>query len=336
VRHRGPSKSPYARGAWLAAPKQLGCRAAGCARPPRPSLTLRLHACGPGVAEDRRRRSAVYTLYIRLDSWQLIYTYSNRLKSRPPSVKMRPVKKETRKTSAPAAGSVAPSSSDRIALPSDRLRPPLSSPFLLPSRAATPFSAAHASGRIPCRIQHGSIRATLLWDMPPAELLRTDGGAPFVGARTDEPANVERRNRVLTKTCMRASALLLLVADGLRETQHPHAFVAREAFATLLAEPGAGTLAAGTLSQLSAPLRAALSAAEAGVLAAACLAVEQLAVCVGAPLLSILSSIVVPLGKLLDSPGQRPAARAALAAIVQSCGPAALPLLRAKLPRYEG
>ncbi len=47
-------------------------------------------------------------------------------------------------------------------MPSDRLRPPLDSPFAKASTAATPFAAQYANGGIPCRIDHGGVRHKLV------------------------------------------------------------------------------------------------------------------------------------------------------------------------------
>jgi len=194
----------------------------------------------------------------------------------------------------------------RKPLPSDKLKPSLSSPFASASRSATPFGAAYAGGSVPVRIQHGSVRATLLWTTPVAELL-SDGGEAF-------------------------TALLLLVAEGLREKLHPLSFIARSAWAALLSEPGAARLVAAVLPLLTAPLRAALSSDESAVCAAACVAVAQLAECLGSALLVELTALLVPLRRLLSTAE----AREALSVINRCCGPAAYPLLRSKLPGWQG
>lgn len=55
-------------------------------------------------------------------------------------------------------------------LPSAKLKPACGDPFAKASSAATPFSAAYASGAIPARIHHSAVKHTLLWTRPPSEL----------------------------------------------------------------------------------------------------------------------------------------------------------------------
>ena len=95
----------------------------------------------------------------------------------------------------------------RSALPSAKLKPALASPFAKPGEGKTAFSAQYAAGGIPCRINHGGVKHTLLWSHPVEHI-------PY-------------------------DPYLLLFAEGLRETQHPHTFVARTAFAELLLLPDA-------------------------------------------------------------------------------------------------
>ena len=52
--------------------------------------------------------------------------------------------------------------------------------------------------------------------------------------------------------------VLITLAEGLRETEHPYTFVAREAFRELLQLDDAGEKAGPVLSRLVAPLRACL------------------------------------------------------------------------------
>ena len=90
------------------------------------------------------------------------------------------------------------------------------------------------------------------------------------------------------------------------------------------------------MPQLVAPLRGALSSPDAAVTPAACLALSQLAECIGSALISTLPQLLVPLGRLHADAAQRPAVRQALAVSVARCGAAALPLVRSKLPGYQG
>ena len=71
----------------------------------------------------------------------------------------------------------------------------------------TAFAAVYSRGEIPCRLQHGSVKHKLQ-------------GSCAVESVPLDP-------------------LLVLCAEGIRETDHPLPFVARTAFAELLAVPGA-------------------------------------------------------------------------------------------------
>ena len=78
----------------------------------------------------------------------------------------------------------------RSALPSAKLKPALASPFAKPGDGKTSFSAQYAAGGIPCRINHSGVKHTLLWSRPVEDI-------PY-------------------------DPYLLLFAEGLRETVHPH------------------------------------------------------------------------------------------------------------------
>ncbi len=69
----------------------------------------------------------------------------------------------------------------------------------------TAFALDYSLGRIPCRINHGSVKHKLQWDQNPAEL--------------------------------DYSLLLPSMADGLSETEHPYVFVARTGFKEMLLTP---------------------------------------------------------------------------------------------------
>ena len=53
--------------------------------------------------------------------------------------------------------------------------------------------------------------------------------------------------------------LLVTLAEGLKETMHPHAFVARQGFIELLQVPDAGPKAIPVLSKVVGPIRTALN-----------------------------------------------------------------------------
>jgi hypothetical protein len=131
--------------------------------------------------------------------------------------------------------------------------------------------------------------------------------------------------------------LLVLCAEGIRETLHPHTFVARSAYAELLGSSGAQGKALPLLPLLVVALRAALGSADAAVVAAALLAVRQLAQCVGEHLVSHFAVLLVQVNRHDASTKQqalRDDARATLLALEQFGGPQALPAIKARLPAY--
>jgi hypothetical protein len=87
----------------------------------------------------------------------------------------------------------------------------------------TSFGQKYSSGNIPCVVNHGSIENKLQWKQPPQ-------------AQDYDP-------------------LLILVAEGLDETDFPFNFIARNAFKELLEAELGGDKAELVLPRLIAPLR---------------------------------------------------------------------------------
>lgn len=118
----------------------------------------------------------------------------------------------------------------------------------------------------------------------------------------------------------------------------PHTFVARTALEELLASPGAGAKAQPLLPRLVAPLRAALASPSDACVLAALAALGQLARACGPALApAVVRDVAVPVGRALErhpKPAVRDAARAALQAVDDCCGPAGAAALRAKLPTW--
>lgn len=56
--------------------------------------------------------------------------------------------------------------------------------------------------------------------------------------------------------------LLATLAEGLKETMHPYAFVAKQGFIELLQVPNSGSKALPVLSKIIGPIRTALSHSE--------------------------------------------------------------------------
>eukprot|EP00929_Paragymnodinium_shiwhaense_P025831 TRINITY_DN15534_c0_g1_i3.p1 TRINITY_DN15534_c0_g1~~TRINITY_DN15534_c0_g1_i3.p1 ORF type:complete len:441 (-),score=45.34 TRINITY_DN15534_c0_g1_i3:440-1720(-) len=78
------------------------------------------------------------------------------------------------------------------------------SPAFSSGGGASSFAQRYNRGELPCRIDHGAYSLRISWDIPTAELL-------------------DRRDE-----------LLIVCAEGLRESRHPYATVARLAFAGLV------------------------------------------------------------------------------------------------------
>ena len=115
---------------------------------------------------------------------------------------------------------------------------------------------------------------------------------------------------------------------------HPHTYVARTAFAELLALPGAPATVAPLLPRLLPPLRAALVSPDASVVATALLAIQQVSACVGEALTPCVTPLLVQINKHDTNRALRDAVRATLEALEVNGGPQAGALLRAKLPSY--
>jgi hypothetical protein len=97
-------------------------------------------------------------------------------------------------------------------------------PFSKKTMLATSFGQKYSSGNIPCVVNHGSIENKLQWKQPPPQ------------AQDYDP-------------------LLILVAEGLDETDFPFNFIARNAFKELLEAELGGDKAELVLPRLIAPLR---------------------------------------------------------------------------------
>lgn len=175
-----------------------------------------------------------------------------------------------------------------------------SDPFSQKTRFKTSFSEAYVNGRIPCRLNHGSVRHTLQWDRPSHEL--------------------------------DYSWLLPVVCDGLTETEHPYCVIARQAFPELLTEGGQAKIAP-ILPRLIQPLRRALMDQAPGVFTAGCDAVISLAQTAG-PLINEHLDLLVQqiakksLGKLAEKVNDT------LIALAEHGGDAAIPVIKKRVPTF--
>lgn len=150
------------------------------------------------------------------------------------------------------------------------------------------FTSEYAKGALLCHIDHGTSIHRISWDAPHEEI------------------------------CLRRAKLLEICAEGLRETQHPYATIARLAFTDLIALVGCDVLAEETLRRIMASLRDALTSSSEvtssskgtaprikGVFENGLLALQQLAAVEGPRLLPYLHLVLPPLGKRIFSRGHR-------------------------------
>lgn len=134
--------------------------------------------------------------------------------------------------------------------PSAKLCPKTIDPFSTAnSTSNSPFFNAFTSGRIPCRLVHGSVRNRLAWN-----------------------TSIDDLNY---------DPILILLAEGLRETAHPLPFISRQGFTELLGNVNARPKVLAILPQLINPIKTALSSNNDEVFEAALNALTQLSTVVG-------------------------------------------------------
>ncbi|CAB3992788.1 Hypothetical predicted protein [Paramuricea clavata] len=110
--------------------------------------------------------------------------------------------------------------------PSERLNPKTIDPFKNNVGKQSTFAAVYSNGGVPCRLQHGSVKHKIQWDVP-IENLSFD-------------------------------PLLVTLAEGLRETKHPYHFLACQGFREMLEVSDAAGKTIPVLPKLVLPLRLAL------------------------------------------------------------------------------
>ncbi|KAL4232369.1 hypothetical protein ACF0H5_009937 [Mactra antiquata] len=154
------------------------------------------------------------------------------------------------------------SASSRVSRPSDRLNPKTIDPFSNSSKSQSVFSSIYSNGGIPCRLVHGSVKHKLNWDTQPENV-------PF------DPT-------------------LVTLAEGLKETVHPYAFVARNGFKELLEVPGCAVKVIPLLPKLTVGIRGALGHKDPDVVSSGLDAACQLSDVVGPALNPHLNKLLVP------------------------------------------
>ena len=178
-----------------------------------------------------------------------------------------------------------------------------SDPFARAGKQKTSFAVVYSSGGIPCRLDHGAVKCRLRWDRAPAELAY--------------------------------DPLLVTVAEGLSETKHPYVFIARAAFAELLAAPGGAGKAAPLAPRLVRPLRKAMLCRADGVFAAALDAVQQLSAAVGPALNGSLKELLIQIAKKAFVAKHRDKVWDTLMCLEENGGRDALAMIKLKVPTYN-
>ncbi|XP_065828034.1 PACRG-like protein [Oscarella lobularis] len=187
--------------------------------------------------------------------------------------------------------------------PSQRLNPKTIDPFNEKKKAKTMFSVIYSSGGIPCRLVHGSVKHKLHWDIDPETIV--------------------------------FDPLLITLAEGLRETDHPYPFVAREAFRDLLKTSDADVKAKPLLEKIIAPLRACLISSKADVFRAGLTALCQLSDSVRESLNPHLKSLLSPISKRMLEKDMRDCVASTLQQLEVNGGKDALAVIKLKIPTYS-
>ena len=179
-------------------------------------------------------------------------------------------------------------------------------PFSKKPMFKTSFGQMYSSGNIPCVVNHGSIKNKLQWKQPPQ-------------AQDYDP-------------------LLILVAEGLCETDFPFNFIARNAFKELLDAELVGDKAELVLPRLIAPLRLSLMSSDLSVVEAGMDALMQLShglrLCSKGDRLN--EHLPVLLVQLTKRPQLREKATRVLELLEQNGGKAAYDAIKSKVPTYCG
>jgi hypothetical protein len=137
-----------------------------------------------------------------------------------------------------------------LSRPSAKLCPKTIDPFSTSnSTNNSPFLNAFTSGRIPCRLVHGSVRNRLAWN-----------------------TSIDDLNY---------DPVLVLLAEGLRETAHPLPFISRQGFTELMSNINARPKVIAVLPKLINPMKLALSSTDDEVFQGALNALTQLSTVAG-------------------------------------------------------
>ncbi|CAF0884458.1 unnamed protein product [Didymodactylos carnosus] len=197
----------------------------------------------------------------------------------------------------------SPSNSTRLSKPSDKLCPKTIDVFSTnTTKQRSPFADAFASGRIPCRLIHGSVKNRLAWN-----------------------TQIEDLNY---------DPVLILLAEGLREIDFPLTFISRQGFQELLATINAKQKVLPLLTRLINPIKLALNSSEDELFEAALNALTQLSTIVGSELDKHLKTYLSILAKRMSKGKHRDFVANALNIFEENGGKDVLPIIKAKIPTY--
>ena len=187
--------------------------------------------------------------------------------------------------------------------PSERLNPKTIDPFKNNVEKLSTFAAVYSNGGVPCRLQHGSVKHKIQWEMP-IENLSFD-------------------------------PLLVIMAEGLRETKHPYNFLACQGFHEMLEQPDAGVKTVPILPKLIRPLRLALSSQNTEVFFKTLDAIVQLSNVVGKELNLHLKGLMAMISRKMMEKNNKERITHSLQEIESNCGQACLAIIKSKVPTYQ-
>ena len=169
------------------------------------------------------------------------------------------------------------------------------------SRCKTAFSQEHSAGSIPVHIGHTGNTMRLVWDCKPEEV--------------------------------EEGRLLMLAAEGLRETAHPGVFLAPALFESILVRPGIGERTVVPLIDKIIPhIRAVLYEPE--CLSKGVKAIGLISSAVGPHLNKYLPSLLQGIARHLSSKTYRESIESVLILLEENGGPDASKHIKAKVPTY--
>jgi hypothetical protein len=175
-------------------------------------------------------------------------------------------------------------------------------PFATKTKLKTTFGTVYNAGGFPCRVQHTGNRMYLAWEIAPPRL----------------------DYRPLLITC----------AEGLLETEHPHVFVAPNAFVELCEAEGAIEKVVPLLPQLMPHIRAALAGSSVVTFENGLRALTALARCCGEALVQHLGVVLQQVNKKIFDRTMAPKITETLQIIEECGGPDAAKAIKAKVPTY--